>query len=163
MVNKQDIVSLLSERAFISKDEANNLVDKLFGIRVPKGWTVVQVITFVDASTFDVYVANMKAMMMEQLSTADMIVFNRCDENTRRAEYRRSIKAVNRRAQVIFENKDGIYEIINSIVKNNLVYPIYYTSDNGSMKVEVLFTYDLDSPDNNAKEKYNSYSIQYTV
>ncbi len=86
-------------------------LDKLFGIRVPKGWTVVQVITFVDATTFDVYVANMKAMMMESLSAADMIIFNRCDENTRKAEYRRSIKAVNRRAQVIFENKDGIAEV----------------------------------------------------
>ncbi|MDO5128211.1 MAG: GTP-binding protein [Eubacteriales bacterium] len=86
-------------------------MDKLFSIRVPKGWTVVQVITFVDATTFDVYVANMKAMMMEQLSTADMIIFNRCDENTKKAEYRRSIKAVNRRAQVIFENKDGLAEI----------------------------------------------------
>lgn len=86
-------------------------MDKLFGIRVPKGWTIVQVITFVDASTFDVYMANMKSMMMEMLATADMIVFNRCDENTKKAEYRRSIKAVNRRAQVIFENKDGIAEI----------------------------------------------------
>lgn len=86
-------------------------IDKLFAIRVPKGWTVVQVITFVDATTFDIYVANMKAMMMEQLSTADMIIYNRCDENTKRAEYRRSIKAVNRRAQVIFENKDGIAEV----------------------------------------------------
>ena len=86
-------------------------MDKLFSIRVPKGWTIVQVITFVDASTFDVYVANMKAMMMEQLSSADMIIYNRCDENTKRAEYRRSIRAVNRRAQVIFENKDGAADV----------------------------------------------------
>ncbi len=86
-------------------------MEKLFGIRVPKGWTVVQVITFVDATTFDVYINNMKAMMMEQLSTADMIIFNRCDGNTKKAEYRRSIKAFNRRAQVIFENKDGLAEV----------------------------------------------------
>ena len=86
-------------------------MEKLFGIRVPRGWTVVQVITFVDATTFDVYINNMKAMMMEQLSTADMIIFNRCDENTKKAEYRRSIKAFNRRAQVIFENKDGLAEV----------------------------------------------------
>ena len=86
-------------------------MDKLFSIRVPKGWTVVQVISFVDAQTFDVYIQNMKAMMMEQLSTADMIIFNRCDENTRKAEYRRSLRAVNRRAQVIFENKDGLAEV----------------------------------------------------
>lgn len=86
-------------------------MEKLFGIRVPKGWTVVQVITFVDATTFDVYSANMKSMIMENLATADMIIFNRCDENTRKAEYRRSIKAVNRRAQIIFENKDGLAEV----------------------------------------------------
>ena len=86
-------------------------MDKLFSIRVPKGWTVVQVISFVDAQTFDVYIQNMKAMMMQQLSTADMIIFNRCDENTRKAEYRRSLRAVNRRAQVIFENKDGLAEV----------------------------------------------------
>ena len=86
-------------------------MDKLFSVRVPKGWTIVQVITFVNAQTFDVYIANMKAMMMEQLSTADMIIFNRCDENTRKAEYRRSLRAVNRRAQVIFENMDGLAEV----------------------------------------------------
>ena len=28
-------------------------LDKIFQIRVPKGWTVVQVISFVDATTFD--------------------------------------------------------------------------------------------------------------
>ena len=100
-------------------------MEKLFGIRVPKGWTVVQVITFVDATTFDVYINNMKAMMMEQLSTADMIIFNRCDENTKKAEYRRSIKAFNRRAQVIFENKDGLAEV-----------------DDG----EVFLPYDIDKP-----------------
>lgn len=87
------------------------MMDKLFNIRVPKGWTIVQVITFVDSTTFDVYSANMKGMMTEKLQTADMIIFNRCDENTRRAEYRRSIKAVNRRAQVIFENKEGLAEV----------------------------------------------------
>ena len=86
-------------------------LEKIFSIRVPKGWTVVQVISFVNAETFDVYIANMKKMMIDQLNSADMIIFNRCDENTRRAEYRRSIRAVNRRAQVIFENKDGVAQM----------------------------------------------------
>ena len=82
-------------------------LEKIFQIRVPKGWTVVQVISFVDATTFDVYVNNMKKVMMDQLRNADMIIFNRCDENTRKAEYRRSIRAVNRRAQIIFEGANG--------------------------------------------------------
>ncbi len=90
-------------------------MQQLFGIRVPKGWTVVQVITFVNAQTFDVYIQNMRQMMNEQLSTADMIIFNRCDEKTRRAEYRRSIKAINRRAQIVFENKDGLAEMDDTL------------------------------------------------
>ncbi len=82
-------------------------LDRIFQVKVPAGWTVVQVISFVDATTFDVYVNNMKKIMMDQLRNADMIIFNRCDENTRTSEYRRSIRAVNRRAQVIFEDKEG--------------------------------------------------------
>lgn len=82
-------------------------LDKIFDIRVPKGWTVVQVLSFVNAETYDIYSNNMKATMVEQVNSADMVVFNRCDENSRRAEWRRAIKAVNRRAQIIFEMKDG--------------------------------------------------------
>ena len=85
-------------------------MDKLFSIRVPKGWTIVQVITFVDASTFDVYVANMKAMMMEQLSSADMIIFNRCNEELRKALRGRNLRMVNRRADIYLENTDGTSE-----------------------------------------------------
>jgi len=100
-------------------------LDKLFSIRVPKGWTVVQVISFINAQTFDVYMANMKKMMMDQIQGADMIIFNRCDENTKRNDYRRSLRAINRRAQVIFENMDGIAE-------------------NG--QDDVFIPYDLDAP-----------------
>ena len=31
-------------------------LDRIFKVRVPDGWTVVQVISFVDGTTFDVYV-----------------------------------------------------------------------------------------------------------
>lgn len=89
-------------------------LDRLFDIRVPKGWTVVQVISTVDASTFDMYYNNMRQLILDQVSEADMVIFNRCDENTKRSEYRKAIKLVNRRAQVIFENKDGIAEFDDS-------------------------------------------------
>lgn len=130
-------------------------MDKLFGIRVPKGWTIVQVITFVDASTFDVYVANMKSMMMEQLATADMIVFNRCDENTRKAEYRRSIKAVNRRAQVIFEDKDGIAELDDE----ELELPYDLSKDVIELEEEDFGIWYIDSCDN--PDKYVGKQIVF--
>ena len=71
-------------------------LDQLFSLRVPKGWTVVQIVANVDASTFDSYLNNMRAMMMEQISMANLVIFNRCTEETKRGEYRRIVKANNR-------------------------------------------------------------------
>lgn len=82
-------------------------LDKIFNVKVPAGWTVVQVISFVDASTYDMYMSNMRKIIMDQIRNADMIIFNRCEEDTKASDYKRGIRAVNRRAQVIFEKKDG--------------------------------------------------------
>lgn len=130
-------------------------MDKLFGIRVPKGWTVVQVITFVNAETYDVYMANMKSMMMEQLAAADMIVFNRCDENTKRAEYRKGIKAINRRAQVIFENKDGIAEVDDEEIE----LPYDLEKDVIELEEEDFGIWYIDSCDN--PDKYVGKKIVF--
>lgn len=44
---------------------------------------------------------------MELLTYTDMVVFNRCTQETPIDTFNRSIKAVNRRAEVMFETKDG--------------------------------------------------------
>ncbi|MFW2551468.1 hypothetical protein, partial [Klebsiella pneumoniae] len=44
---------------------------------------------------------------------------------------------------VIIENKNGIFELINGICEKSAVDPIYFVEDNGTMKIEVLFTYDI--------------------
>lgn len=73
----------------------------------PKDWVVVQIISTVDATTYDMYMGNMRSMILEQLTYSDLVVFNRCDETTKKGAYRRGIKAVNRKGQVVFEAKDG--------------------------------------------------------
>ena len=45
--------------------------------------------------------------MMDLFSRSELVIFNRCDPSMPLNNYRRSIKAVNRRAQVIFENEEG--------------------------------------------------------
>ena len=45
--------------------------------------------------------------MMSHFKMADLVIFNRCDDNTNMGSFRRSIKAVNPRAQVGFERADG--------------------------------------------------------
>lgn len=131
-------------------------LDKIFNIKVPKGWTVVQVISFVDATTFDVYVNNMKKIMMDQLRNADMIIFNRCDENTKKAEYRRSIRAVNRRAQVVFENKDGSAD--NSM-DEEVALPYSLDGDEIVLQDEDFGLFYIDAADN--PEKYVGKKVKF--
>lgn len=130
-------------------------LDRIFQIRVPKGWTVVQVISFVDATTFDVYVNNMKKIMMDQLRNADMIIFNRCDKNTKTAEYRRSLRAVNRRGQVIFEGKDG--RPIQTEEETVLPYDI--DTDTIVLEEEDFGIFYIDAADN--PDKYVGKNIKF--
>ena len=83
------------------------LVSKFEEMEKPEGWGVEQHITCVDASTFQVYMANMKSLFMDMVRNADMVIFNRCQENDPLPSYRRSIKVVNQRAEIIFEDEEG--------------------------------------------------------
>ena len=89
-------------------------VSKMEALDVPDGWGLIQEITTVDASTFDVYIANMKSLFVEMVRNADMVLFNRCTEDMPLAGYRRSVKVVNQGAQIIFEGAEGEIEDIFS-------------------------------------------------
>ncbi len=82
-------------------------LEKLFTTKMPAEWVLVQAITTVNAETFDIYLTNMRSNVMDQFKEADMVIFNRCQKDTRKSAYRRSIKAVNQKTQVYFENADG--------------------------------------------------------
>ena len=73
----------------------------------PPGWEIVQSIATVDGSTYEMYYNNMRQMIKEQIFKADVVIFNRCDDNTPRAKFRRTVKAINRAAQIVYEKKDG--------------------------------------------------------
>ena len=70
---------------------------------LPKNWVIYQIVTIVDATTFDVYVKNMGSLMMEKLTNADLIVFNRCTPELKESLRKRNLKMVNRRAEIYLE------------------------------------------------------------
>lgn len=82
-------------------------MDTIMETKLPKYWTIVQSLATVDATTFDVYLQNMRAMIMEQLFMADVVIFNRCDDSTDKGKCRRNVKALNRKAQLVYERTDG--------------------------------------------------------
>ena len=82
-------------------------MDVLMEMDLPKGWVIVQSLATVDATTFEMYLQNMRAMIMEQLFQADVVIFNRCDDSTDKGKFRRNVKALNRKAQLVYERTDG--------------------------------------------------------
>ena len=78
-------------------------------MRIPHSWSIEQQITTIDASTFSVYFTNMKSLLAEQIRSSELIMFNRCDdvdENVLHG-YKRNVKAINPKADLIFEDKEG--------------------------------------------------------
>ena len=57
--------------------------------------------------TFQIYMNNMKSLFMEMIRNADLVIFNRCQDEHPLANFRRSVKVVNSRAEVVFENEEG--------------------------------------------------------
>ncbi len=74
---------------------------------LPDNWVLYQIMTIVKADTFDVYAKNMGQMMMEKITNADLIIFNRCTPELRDSLRRRNLRMVNRRAEIYLENTDG--------------------------------------------------------
>lgn len=74
---------------------------------LPAGWSIIQSLATVDAQTYEMYYNNMRQMMKEQIFKADVVIFNRCNDETPKSKFRRTIKAINRPAQIVYERADG--------------------------------------------------------
>lgn len=99
-------LSYLPDQVFIEYNGTWGM-DVLMEMDLPKGWVIVQSLATVDATTFEMYLQNMRAMIMEQLFQADVVIFNRCDDSTDKGKFRRNVKALNRKAQLVYERTDG--------------------------------------------------------
>ena len=109
----------------------------------------------VNAETYDMYLANMKQLMMEQYKLSEMVIINRCTKDSDRAAYRRSVKAVNGRAQVYFESSDGSSNEIEEIL------PFDVTKDEIDIADSDYGIWYMDAMDN--PEKYDGKIIKAKV
>lgn len=91
-------------------------------LKLPDDWTVYQQITLIDGSTFDLYLKNMKPLLGAMLRNTELVIMNRCDgipEETL-GNYRRTIKAMGRKADIVFETAEG--EVEPEITEEDLPY-----------------------------------------
>lgn len=83
------------------------LLQALYSAKKPESWDLAQIITLVDSTTFEIYLKNMRSFMADGLTEADLVIFNRCTEETTKSPYRRTVLAMNNTARIFFENTDG--------------------------------------------------------
>ena len=91
-------------------------------VKLPWYWKIEQQITMIDGSTFAMYYTNMRSLLAEMIRGSEMIIFNRCDTvRDQLNTYKRNIKAVNSKADVVFEDENGeIDEIFEEDLPYNL-------------------------------------------
>lgn len=82
-------------------------MDVLFDSGMPEDWFVGGVYSTVNADTAELYIQNMRKVFLDPLRESNLIIVNRCDEDTDRQRYRRLFKMMNPQVQVAFEKKDG--------------------------------------------------------
>lgn len=74
---------------------------------MPDYWPLVQILTPVDASTFNSMMGPLRQMMYEQIRYSDTVICNRCTPDTSGSMLRGNIKAINRKAQIYYEGNFG--------------------------------------------------------
>ena len=104
--------------------------DSIINADFPDGWQIYQVVTMIDASTFAVYIQNMRSIIGNIIKCTELAIFNRCSEDQDLPMFRRNIKATNPQIQIMFEHKDGrMIELGKDIPPYDLNAPVIEISD----------------------------------
>lgn len=140
------------ERIVIEYNGMWNIKDLEF----PTYWELEQQITTVDATTFANYFANMKSIFLEMVRRSDMVLFNRCQETDDLATYKRSVRAVNQRAEVVFESVNG--DNIDEVLDEDLPYDV--NADLIEIADDDFAIFYLDALDN--QDRYNGKRVTFT-
>ena len=82
-------------------------VASLLQKNLPKYWVYYQIITILDGSCFGLYLQNIRTTAMEMLTNTDMVIFNRCGEDTDLVTYQRAVRSANTKCDLIFEDENG--------------------------------------------------------
>ena len=111
----QETVTEKDFRALMKKHRPERVVAELNGMqlvgdlyaRFPAEWVIAQEVMFADSTTFMAYNANMRNLVMDKLTGAQMVVFNRLEKNADVMPFHKLARAASRRVDIMYEFTDG--------------------------------------------------------
>ena len=98
------------------------LLENLYKCKKPQNWELAQIITLIDANTYELYLNNMRKFMADGIQEADLVIFNRCDDETPKSKWRRATLAMNNTCRIFFENNDGTMD--DGVADEDLPYDV---------------------------------------
>jgi G3E family GTPase len=126
-------------QALLKKHRAERVVAELNGmhmaadfyLKTPDDWQIAQEVMFADATSFMSYNANMRSLVVDKLSGAQMVVFNRMPVGTDIMPFHKIARAVNRRIDIAYDFADGHtqYDDIEDPLPFDLNAPIVEIKD----------------------------------
>lgn len=130
------------------------LIDRFYSA-LPEGWMVYQEITVIDSTTASVYNANMRQLMVDKLTSCEMVVFNRVRPEQDKMELHKLVRGVSKRANICFEDMEG--EIEFDTIEDPLPYDL--NADVVEIKDEDFAIFYRDMVDE--FEKYNGKTLRF--
>jgi len=160
-----DVDDLTPEKlsALAKKYHAKRVVAELNGMRLagdfyekmPEDWAIAQEVMFADASTIMSYNANMRSLVVDKLSGAEMVVFNRVPVGADIMPFHKLARAVNRRIDIVYDFEDGstTFDDIEDPLPYDLNAPIIEIEDEDY----ALFYRDITEE----PEKYDKKTVKF--
>ena len=130
--------------------QLNDLFD-----RMPSNWGIAQETMVVDSETIDSYNANMRQLVVDKLTTAEMVIFNRVRPDQDRMPFHKLVRGISRGAQIVYDLTDGTSE--EDTIEDPLPYDINAPVIEIADKDFAIFYRDLCEEE----EKYDGKTIRY--
>lgn len=121
------------------KHAAQRVVAELNGMRLagdfyekmPQDWQIAQEVMFADAGTIMNYNTNMRQLVVDKLTGAELVVFNRVPVGADIMPFHKLARAVNRRVDIIYDYLDGsnVFDEIEDPLPFNIDAPIIEIND----------------------------------
>ena len=78
--------------------------------QLPEDWYVYQELLLIDAETIENYNKNMRSLVVDKLTSADLVSFNRVTADTDRMPLHKLVRGVSRTARIIYDLENGSFE-----------------------------------------------------
>lgn len=125
-------------------------------LKLPEDWNVFQQITLIDMSTFDLYSANMKPLLYAMVRESELVICNRCDGIEDLSGYRRTLKSMCLKGEIVFEDSDGE---VNEIAEEDLPYDM--SQDVIAISPEAYGIWYIDCMER--RDRYEGKTVEFTA